>query len=71
MINHITTIGVDYYLDVLKIEGVNIHIQLWDTAGQDRFRAITKNYIKGAHGVFLLFDVLNKKSFQSISVWIT
>lgn len=69
--DHLTTIGVDYHLDVVNVEEKKIQIQLWDTAGQERFRTITKNYIKGAHGILLLFDVTNKKSFENISVWLS
>ena len=50
--------------------GKNVKVQIWDTAGQDRFRAITKNYYKGAHGIILIYDVTNQLSFDNVSNWI-
>ena len=47
-----------------------VKIQIWDTAGQDRFRSITKNYYKGAHGIILLYDITNKKTFDNVRNWI-
>ena len=46
-------------------------VQIWDTAGQDRFRAITKNYYKGAHGIILIYDVTNQKTFENVRNWVT
>ena len=47
-----------------------VKIQLWDTAGQDKFRAITRNYYKGARGIILIYDVTNIKSYENIKKWI-
>lgn len=68
--DHLTTIGVDYYLNEVEVdEKTKIHIQLWDTAGQERFRTITKNYIKGAQGILLVYDITNRKSYENLAVW--
>lgn len=68
--DHLTTIGVDYYLNEIEINNkTKIHIQLWDTAGQERFRTITKNYIKGAQGILLVYDITKRKSFESLAAW--
>ena len=68
---HMSTIGLDYKLKTVQLEdGKMVKIQIWDTAGQDRFRSITKNYYKGAHGIVLIYDVTNKKSFENVSNWI-
>ena len=57
---HLSTIGLDYRLKTMTLKsGKNIKLQIWDTAGQDRFRAITKNYYKGANGIILIYDVTN------------
>ena len=45
-------------------------MQIWDTAGQDRFRAITKNYYKGANGIILIYDVTNLQSYENVKNWI-
>lgn len=69
--NHISTIGLDYRLKMITTENNKIiKMQIWDTAGQDRFRSITKNYYKGAHGIVLMFDVTNPSSFINIKNWL-
>ena len=50
--------------------GESIRLQLWDTAGQDRFRSITRNLYKGAAGIILIYDVTNRKTFESIKNWV-
>ena len=68
---HMSTIGLDYKLKNVQLEdGKMVKIQVWDTAGQDRFRSITKNYYKGAHGIILIYDVTDQQSFQHIKDWI-
>ena len=69
---HLSTIGLDYRLKSMTLQsGKNIKLQIWDTAGQDRFRAITKNYYKGANGIILIYDVTNRQSYENVKNWIT
>ena len=68
---HISTIGLDYRLKSMVLKnGKNIKLQIWDTAGQDRFRAITKNYYKGANGIILIYDVTNPKTYDNVKNWV-
>ena len=68
---HLSTIGVDFKLKIIKLDnGEEIKIQIWDTAGQDRYRTITKSYIRGAHGIILIYDVTSRKSFEGIQSWV-
>ena len=68
---HMSTIGLDYKIKNIELEGgKTAKIQIWDTAGQDRFRAITKNYYKGAHGIVLLYEITNQKTFDNVKNWI-
>ena len=68
---HMSTIGLDYKLKNVQLEdGKIVKIQIWDTAGQDRFRSITKNYYKGAHGIILIYDVTDKKTYENVKAWI-
>ena len=68
---HMATIGLDYRLKTMILDDHRIvKVQLWDTAGQDKFRAITRNYYKGARGIILIYDVTNIKSFENIKKWI-
>ena len=65
--NYITTIGLDYKLKTVKLDsGKTIKVQLWDTAGQDKYRTIAKNYYKGSHGILLLYDITKMTSFENI-----
>ena len=69
---HISTIGLDYRLKSMKLKnGKNIKLQIWDTAGQDRFRAITKNYYKGANGIILVYDVTSEKTYDNVKSWVS
>jgi Ras-related protein Rab-8A len=65
----ITTIGIDFRSKVETIDGKRVKINVWDTAGQDRFKTITQAYYKGADGVMLVYDVTDEKSFRSIKSW--
>jgi small GTP-binding protein len=75
----ILTVGVDRrtikYTDVeVNIEGhtekKSFDISLFDTAGQERFRSITKNYIKGSDGIILVYDICKKSTFDNIDNWL-
>ena len=69
---YLSTIGFDYKFKTVTLEnGKKARVQLWDTAGQERFRTIAKSYYKGAHGIILMYDVSNKKSFDNIRKWIS
>ena len=54
------TIGVDFKMKNVEIDGRKVRMQVWDTAGQDRFRTITSTYYKGAHGIMLVYDVTDR-----------
>ena len=69
---HLSTIGLDYRVKTMTLKNKkNIKLQIWDTAGQDRFRAITKNYYKGANGIILIYDVTNLQTYENVKNWIT
>ena len=75
---NISTIGMDKKSLTTEIEvkendkivKKQIEISLVDTAGQERFRAITKNYYKESDGILLLYDVTFKESFKNVETWI-
>ena len=69
---YMSTIGLDYRLKTLTLKsGKKVKLQIWDTAGQDRFRTITKNYYKGAHGIILIYDVTNSDTYDNVENWIS
>lgn len=60
------TIGVDFRFKTLNVEGKNIKIQIWDTAGQETFRTIVSAYYKGADAIIVTYDYSNIHSFTDI-----
>ena len=46
-------------------------LKIWDTAGQERFRTITTTYFRGAQGIILVYDVTDKRTFNSIREWMS
>ena len=67
---HMATIGLDFKIKSVNLNGKIVKVQIWDTAGQDRFKSITKNYYKGAHGIILIYDVTKRKTFDNLKNWI-
>ncbi|CAG2175166.1 unnamed protein product [Oppiella nova] len=66
----ISTIGIDFKVRTIELDGKKIKLQIWDTAGQERCRVIPTAYYRGATGVMLVYDVTNDKSFANINNWI-
>ena len=64
------SIGVDFFSKTLNYKGKQIKLQIWDSAGQEKFRSLIPNYIRGAALVFLVYDITNKKSFDSLPNWL-
>ena len=65
-----STIGVEFALKYITIDNYQLKIQIWDTAGMERYRSITNAYYKGAKGVIVLYDICRKKSFENVDKWI-
>ena len=65
-----STIGIDFKSKVIKVGNQSIKVLLWDTAGQEKFQNIAKQYYNGANGVLLIFDITDKKSFERIDFWL-
>ncbi|XP_058409410.1 ras-related protein Rab-42 [Diceros bicornis minor] len=64
------TVGVEFYSRALQLPaGPRVKLQLWDTAGEERFRCITRSFYRNMVGVLLVFDVTNRKSFEHIPDW--
>ena len=66
----VNSIGVDFKMKKKEIDGKVIKVQIWDTAGHERFRAITYSYYRGANAIIIVFDLSDKKSFISITEWL-
>lgn len=63
------TLGVDFKFSTILLDYKIITLQIWDTAGQDRFRNLASSYYRGAKGMFIVFDVANRLSFNNVAKW--
>jgi len=63
------TIGVDFRVHKMEVNGKRVKLSIWDTAGQERFRTITSSYYRGAQGIILVYDVSNRESFEALPRW--
>ena len=68
--NNLTTIGMESETKFILINKDICKLTIFDTAGQEKFRAVPRNYYKNADGILLLFDVCNRNSFDKIKDWI-
>ena len=66
----VPTIGVDFKVKSMEVEQKKIKMQIWDTAGQERFRNVISSYFRGAHGLFLIYDITNRDSFKNLENWL-
>ena len=68
MSDYISTIGADFAIKTLQINGGNtkIKLQIWDTSGQERFQTITKAYYRGANVIIFVYDITNRESFEKL-----
>ena len=64
------TLGVDVRYKYLSLEKKKIRLDIWDSAGQERFKNLTKNYFHGANGIIFVFDISNKKTFETLKTWL-
>ena len=65
-----STIGVEFGAKNIKIEDKIYRIQIWDTAGQETFRSITRAYYKNSVCACVVYDITNRNSFQNVKSWI-
>ena len=67
---HEITIGCEFMAKNIQINDRNVRIQIWDTAGQESYRSITRSYYKSSTCAFIIYDITDKKSFTNISSWL-
>eukprot|EP01025_Chloroclados_australasicus_P032396 TRINITY_DN3286_c0_g1_i1.p2 TRINITY_DN3286_c0_g1~~TRINITY_DN3286_c0_g1_i1.p2 ORF type:complete len:214 (-),score=21.47 TRINITY_DN3286_c0_g1_i1:325-966(-) len=67
---HDLTIGVEFGARMINIDGKQIKLQIWDTAGQESFRSITRSYYRGAAGALLVYDITRRDTFNHLASWL-
>ncbi len=65
------TIGVDFYNKTISLDEATIKFQLWDFAGEERFRFLLPQYCQGANGVFFLYDITKPSTLEHLPEWIS
>ena len=68
---HMPTIGLDFKVRTFEHENLVVKLQIWNTAGQERFRSIISSYYKEAHGILLVFDYTDENSFNNLKNWLS
>ena len=65
-----STLGVEFAAKNIEINNKIYRIQIWDTAGQESFRSITRAYYKNSVCAFIVYDITNRNSFSNIKIWL-
>ena len=65
-----STIGVEFGVKNLSIDDKLYRVQIWDTAGQEQFRSITRAYYKNSVCACVVYDITNKATFENIKSWL-
>uniref|UniRef100_H3BED2 Ras-related protein Rab-36 n=1 Tax=Latimeria chalumnae TaxID=7897 RepID=H3BED2_LATCH len=64
------TIGVDFEIERFEIAGVPYNLQIWDTAGQEKFKCIASAYYRGAQVIITVFDLADIKTLEHTKQWL-
>jgi Ras-related protein Rab-2A len=67
---HDVTIGVEFGSRTVTLDNKPIKIQIWDTAGQESFRSLTRAYYRSASAALLVYDISRRSSFNHITQWL-
>ena len=69
--NYFASTGIELKTTSIQIDGKSIKIQLWDTVGQEKYRAMIKNLYLKSQGIIILFDITNETSFINLKNWMS
>ena len=65
------SIGIDFMSKNIRFRGQNIKIQIWDSAGQEKYKGLIPSYVRNSSIVFIVYDISNRSSFDNIPNWIS
>ena len=63
------TIGADFLTKEIDVDGQSVALQIWDTAGHEKFMSFGQAFYRGSDCCFLVFDVTNEQSFKALDTW--
>ncbi|KAJ9094283.1 hypothetical protein QFC21_006109 [Naganishia friedmannii] len=69
--NSLHTIGVEFNSKVVRIGDKSVKLQIWDSAGQERFKSVTRSYYRGAAAAVLVYDITRRSSFTHLDQWLS
>jgi small GTP-binding protein len=64
------TVGIDFFVKNVVYKGATYKLQLWDTAGQEKFKSLVPNYIRDAHCAVFVYDISRGDTFAGIDGWV-
>ena len=69
---HVTTVGFDYKSKIIKLptSKKKVKLQIWDTAGQEKYMSINKNLFQRVQGVILMYDITKRETFERLDLWL-
>ncbi len=71
ILDQLPTMGISFNTVIVEdVNDVKIKVNIWDTAGQDRFRSIIKLYLKNVDGIILMYDTYTEKVNENLSLWL-
>ena len=68
--SYISTLGIDFESKNINIDNKTINLQIWDTAGQEKYKVLSKNYYNNSNAFIIVYDITNLESFESVMNWI-
>ena len=63
---HEPTVGVEFGAKVIEVNGEKVKLQIWDTAGSENYRSITRSYYRAAAAAILVYDITRRQSFEHL-----
>ena len=69
MRTYIPNLGVSISEKIIQVQKLHINLILWDIAGQSKFEIMRRHFYQGTEGVILIFDITNRKTFDSLPSW--
>ncbi|KFP91599.1 Ras-related protein Rab-17, partial [Apaloderma vittatum] len=64
------TVGCSFFTQTLNLEGATIKLEIWDTAGQEKYHSVCHLYYRGAHAALLIYDITNKETLNRAKLWL-
>lgn len=68
--NYVTTIGIDFKIRSIVVNGQKVVLHLWDTAGQEKFRSFSAPFFRGSHGALVVYDITDGNTFKHVTRYI-